>query len=92
MRTRRSGQLAPHAVDEVLPRSPPTHALSAKTRAAKGHVEYEALGTGVTFWMPPLEKDTEITGPMAAKSSSLVDAGRRLVFIVRVFDPAGKES
>jgi predicted acyl esterase len=59
-------------------------------RAAK--VEYEALGNGVTFWMPPLEKETEITGPMAAKlfvSSSTADAD--LFLIVRVFDPQGKE-
>jgi predicted acyl esterase len=55
-------------------------------------VEYEALGDGVTFSTPPLEKDTEITGPMAAKlfiSSTNADAD--LFVIVRVFDPQGKE-
>ena len=60
----------------------------AKTRT----IEYEALGKGVTFWTPPLEGDTEITGPMAAKlfiSSSTADAD--LFVIVRVFDPQGKE-
>ncbi len=41
--------------------------LSPKPVAARGKVEYEALGKGVTFSMAPLEKTTEITGPMAAK-------------------------
>jgi predicted acyl esterase len=42
--------------------------------------------------MPPLDKEMEITGPIAAKlfiSSSTKDAD--LFLIVRVFDPAGKE-
>jgi uncharacterized protein len=55
-------------------------------------VEYEALGKGLTFWMPPVERETEITGPLAAKlfiSSSTKDAD--LFLIVRVFDPAGEE-
>jgi uncharacterized protein len=67
-------------------------ALSAKPVAQAGKIEYEALGNGVTFWMPPLEKDTEITGPMAAKlfiSSTATDAD--LFLIVRVVDPQGKE-
>jgi len=71
---------------------PANEALSAKPVAQAGVIEYEALGNSVTFWMPPLEKETEITGPMAAKlfvSSSTRDAD--LFLIVRVFDPAGKE-
>jgi len=67
-------------------------ALSPKPVAKEGKVEYEALGKGVTFSMAPLEKKTEITGPLAAKlfiSSSTKDAD--LFLIVRVFDPAGKE-
>jgi predicted acyl esterase len=71
---------------------PANQALGAKSVAQPGQVTYEALGTGVTFWMPPLEKETEITGPMAARlfvSSSTADAD--LFLIVRVFDPAGKE-
>ena len=60
---------------------------------AKGvPVEYEALGKGLTFWLPPMTKATEITGPLAAKlfiSSSTKDAD--LFLIVRVFDPQGKE-
>jgi predicted acyl esterase len=71
---------------------PANQALGAKSVAQPGQVTYEALGTGVTFWMPPLEHETEITGPIAAKlfvSSSTADAD--LFLIVRVFDRAGKE-
>ena len=71
---------------------PRTRRSSAQPLAQAGKVEYEALGNGLTFWMPPLEKETEITGPMMAKlfvSSSTKDAD--LFLIVRVFDPAGKE-
>jgi hypothetical protein len=67
-------------------------ALSPKPLPREGKVEYEALGKGVTFSMAPLEKETEITGPLAAKlflSSSTKDAD--LFLIVRVFDPNGKE-
>ena len=42
--------------------------------------------------MPPLERETEITGPMMARlyvSSSTADTD--LFLIVRVFEPAGKE-
>lgn len=67
-------------------------ALSPTPVARAGEVAYEALGNGVTFWLPPVEQETEITGPMAAKlfvSSSTRDAD--LFLIVRVFDPQGKE-
>ena len=67
-------------------------ALSEKPVAKEGKVEYEARGKGITFSMAPLEKKTEITGPLAAKlfvSSSTKDAD--LFLIVRVFDPSGKE-
>jgi putative CocE/NonD family hydrolase len=66
-------------------------ALSPEPVAAEGRVEYEAMGRGVTFsWT--VERETEITGPMAAKlfvSSSTADAD--LFLIVRVFDPEGRE-
>src|SRR6185503_17879062 len=71
---------------------PAGKALGTKPLAQAGKIEYEGLGNGVTFSTPPLEKDTEITGPMMAKlfiSSSTKDAD--LFLIVRVFDPAGKE-
>jgi hypothetical protein len=67
-------------------------ALGPTPVAAAATVEYEALGNGVTFSMSPLARETEITGPIAAKlfvSSSTRDAD--LFLIVRVFDPAGKE-
>jgi predicted acyl esterase len=67
-------------------------ALSPKPVEPAGKVAYEGLGDGVTFWLPPLEREMEITGPLAAKlfvSSSTKDAD--LFLIVRVFDPQGKE-
>ncbi len=66
--------------------------LGPQPIAGAGRIEYEALGQGLTFWMAPMERATEITGPLAAKlfiSSSTTDAD--LFLIVRVFDPAGKE-
>jgi predicted acyl esterase len=71
---------------------PATLALHPSPVAKEGKVEYEALGRGVTFSMAPLEKETEITGPLAARlfiASSTKDAD--LFLIVRVFNPAGKE-
>jgi hypothetical protein len=71
---------------------PASKALSAKAVAKEGKVEYEALGNGVTFWLPTRETETEITGPLAVKlfvSSSTKDAD--LFLIVRVFDPQGQE-
>ncbi len=55
-------------------------------------ITYDALGDGVTFSTPPLEKETEITGPSALKlfvSSSTRDAD--LFIILRVFDAQDKE-
>jgi len=54
--------------------------------------EYDAGGEGLTFRLPPVERETEITGPMAAKlfiSSSTSDAD--LFLVVRVFSPGGEE-
>ena len=50
------------------------------------------MGEGVTFSTPPLQRETEITGPSALKlfiSSSTRDAD--LFVVLRVFDPQGKE-
>ena len=55
-------------------------------------MSFAAMGDGVTFLSAPLEADTEITGPSAAKlfvSSSTSDAD--LFLIVRVFTPDLKE-
>ena len=67
-------------------------ALAASPPAKQGKIEYAALGDGLTFSTPPLDRDTEITGPMAARlfiASTTADAD--LFIIVRVFDPQGKE-
>jgi predicted acyl esterase len=66
--------------------------LGVEAPSGGGQVEYEALGDGVTFSTPPLQEETEITGPIAAKlfvSSSTTDAD--LFLVVRLFDPAGQE-
>jgi uncharacterized protein len=71
---------------------PANKSLSPTPVKQPGEVEYDASGDGVTFWTPPFDHATEITGPMAAKlfvASSTVDAD--LFLIVRVFDPAGNE-
>ena len=65
--------------------------LDTEPSAKAAKIEYDALGDGLTF-RTTMERDTEITGPMAAKlfvSSSTRDAD--LFLIVRVFDPQGKE-
>jgi predicted acyl esterase len=67
-------------------------ALSFEPVEAAAAFEYEALGEGVTFTSPPFERETEITGPSAAKlfvSSSTSDAD--LFVVLRAFDPAGEE-
>jgi len=72
--------------------NPTGNTLSLRPVKAKGSVTYEALGDGITFLTPPMEKETEITGPAAAKlfvSSSTTDAD--LFLVLRVFDPSGKE-
>jgi len=54
--------------------------------AGEGTVSFDALGEGVTFISQPVEQETEITGPLAAKllvSSSTSDADLFLIF--RVF-------
>jgi predicted acyl esterase len=69
-----------------------TTTLSQAAPRASSMVSYDALGDGVTFLAPPFEKDTEITGPLAAGlfvSSSTADADFFLVF--RVFAPNGNE-
>jgi hypothetical protein len=66
--------------------------LSREPAAASKSVSYDALGDGATFVSAPLEKETEITGPLAARlfvSSSTADADLFLVF--RVFTPDKRE-
>jgi predicted acyl esterase len=67
-------------------------ALSQRAAHEPDRIEYEAPGDGLTFLTPPLERQTEITGPSAAKlfvSSSTTDAD--LFLVLQVFAPDGKE-
>ena len=57
-----------------------------------GDASFEALGDGATFSTPPLEQETEITGPASARllvSSTTTDAD--LFLILQVYDPDGNE-
>jgi predicted acyl esterase len=71
---------------------PADFSLSTKRQAKKSSVTYKGLGDGVTFMTEPLTRDTEITGPIAAKlwvSSATEDAD--LFLVVRAFSPDMKE-
>jgi hypothetical protein len=60
--------------------------------AAEATASYTGFAPGVTFMSAPLEAETEITGPAAAKlflASSTADAD--VFVILRAFDPDGKE-
>jgi predicted acyl esterase len=66
--------------------------LSSEGGAADEHVSYRADGEGITFTAPPAERETEITGPVAARlfvSSSTTDAD--LFCVLRVFAAGGEE-
>ncbi|HVR79607.1 MAG TPA: CocE/NonD family hydrolase [Acidimicrobiia bacterium] len=55
-------------------------------------IPYETMGDGVTFSLPVLDDELEVTGPMAAKlfiSSKTADAD--LFLVLRLFDPSGSE-
>ena len=72
--------------------APADRSLSREPVTSAGTVTYDALGDGVTFMLPPLRQQTEITGPLAARlfvSSSTADADLFLVF--RVYAPDGNE-
>jgi len=66
--------------------------LTIDAPKAKASVSHKAMSEKLTFWSEPLEEETEITGPMAAKlfvASSSTDAD---IFIaVRIFDPNNEE-
>ena len=65
---------------------PAGQVLSREPAKGAATIAFDALGDGLTFLSPPLERETEITGPLAAKltvSSSTSDADLFLVF--RVF-------
>jgi predicted acyl esterase len=70
----------------------PSALLSSDQTTPGGAVSFEAMGDGVTFVSEPLQGETEITGPLAARlfvSSSTSDADLFLVF--RVFTPDLRE-
>jgi predicted acyl esterase len=59
---------------------------------AAGAASYDALGDGLTFLAPPVEVETEITGPLAARlfvSSETTDAD--LFLVLRAFTPDMRE-
>jgi len=71
---------------------PAAHSLEREPTRSIGSVAYDGFGEGVTFLSAPLDAETEITGPLAAKlfvSSSTSDADLFLVF--RVFTPDLRE-
>jgi hypothetical protein len=71
---------------------PAGQTLSRSPVAKNGNVRYSGLGEGVTFLGAPLLRETEITGPVAAKlfvSSASADAD--LFLILRVFTPNMRE-
>ena len=71
---------------------PATMTMSREPQAQPSAVTYAGLGDGVTFLTAPLDRDTEITGPIAAKlwvSSATEDAD--LFLVVRAFTPDLKE-
>jgi predicted acyl esterase len=71
---------------------PADSSLSTKLPSADASVTYEALGEGLTFLTPPLDQETEITGPAAAKlfvSSETEDAD--LFLVLRVFSADMRE-
>jgi len=66
--------------------------LATDAQRATGSVTYGGFSEGVTFLTAPLERDTEITGPIAAKlwvSSATEDAD--LFLVVRIFAPDLRE-
>jgi predicted acyl esterase len=72
--------------------NPADQNLTNKPVSGKSTVSYDGLGDGVTFLTLPLEIETEITGPSAAKlfvSSETEDAD--LFLVLRVFAPDLKE-
>ncbi|MGH9102563.1 MAG: CocE/NonD family hydrolase [Acidimicrobiales bacterium] len=88
-----------HATDWPLPETrwtrwylDPAKEGFAQEVPAESRTTYDATGEGVLLQTPPLEREVEITGPVAARlwiSSSTTDAD--LFLVLRVFDPSGQE-
>jgi predicted acyl esterase len=72
--------------------NPADHSLSSEAATVESSVTYRGFGDGVTFLTPPLDTETEITGPAAAKlflSSETEDAD--LFLVLRLFAPDMRE-
>ena len=70
----------------------PTGHLNREACKSAAAVTFDALGEGLTFISRPLEAETEVTGPVAARlfvSSSTEDAD--LFLVLRVFTPDLRE-
>jgi uncharacterized protein len=70
----------------------PTGLLSQDKASGAASLSFEAMGSGVTFLTPPLQTETEVTGPSALKlfvSSSTSDAD--IFVVLRAFGPDLKE-
>jgi predicted acyl esterase len=66
--------------------------LKREAPAAASQIAYATTGPGVMFLTAPLEKELEITGPVAAKIFLSSDTSDADVFLVlRVFTPDGRE-
>ena len=66
--------------------------LSGQSVPDEAVVSYDVHADGVTFMSSPFERETEITGPVAARlfvSSSTADAD--VFAVLRLFDPEGVE-
>ncbi len=71
---------------------PKSRRLSLTPVTTDEAITYETMGDGVIFSTPPLEQDTEITGPSALKlfvSSATSNAD--IFAVLSVFDPQNKE-
>jgi uncharacterized protein len=71
---------------------PDSGELGAAPPEGEASIEYRADGEGVTFTAPPLEEQTEITGPVSARlfvSSTTTDAD--LFCVLRVLAPDGSD-
>ena len=71
---------------------PADSSLSIMPPSAATKIDYAAMGDGLLFLTPPFEKETEFTGPVAAKlfvSSSTRDAD--IFLVLRLFAPDGSE-
>ncbi len=82
----------PHTRWTKLYLNPDDCSLRPDQASAEASISFAAQGPGLTFLTAPFERETELTGPMAAKlfaSSSTTDAD--LFLVLRVFAPGMKE-